>query len=52
MTNKEKKKLIGNKIFAEVEVDGERVLCVLTWFQYLYVKLLSLLSGEYIKRLR
>ena len=50
MTNKEKKALIGNKIFAETEVDGQLVLCVLTRFEYLQMKLLSLKTGEYIKR--
>ena len=50
MTNKEKKTLIGNKIFVEAEVDGQLVLCALTQFEYLQMKLLSLKTGEYIKR--
>lgn len=50
MTNKEKKTLIGNKIFVEAEVDGQLVLCALTRFEYLQMKLLSLKTGEYIKK--
>lgn len=51
MTNKEKKDFIGNKIFVEVEVDdGKLILCALTRFEYLQMKLLSLKTGEYIKR--
>ena len=50
MTNKEKKALIGNKIFVETEVDGQLVLCALTQFEYLQMKLLALKTGEYIKR--
>ena len=49
MTNKEKKTLIGNKIFVEAEVDGQLILCALTRFEYLQTKLLSLKTGEYIK---
>ena len=50
MTNKEKKAYIGNKIFVEAEVDDQLVLCALTRFEYLQMKLLSLKTGEYIKR--
>ena len=51
MTNKEKKAYIGNKIFVEVEVDDDKlILCALTRFEYLQMKLLSLKTGEYIKR--
>lgn len=50
MTNKEKKTLIGNKIFVETEVDGQLILCALTRFEYLQMKLLALKTGEYIKR--
>ena len=50
MTNKEKKAYIGNKIFVEAEVDGQLILCALTRFEYLQMKLLSLKTGEYIKR--
>lgn len=50
MTNKEKKTLIGNKIFVEAEVDGQLVLCALTRFEYLQMKLLSFKTGEYIKK--
>ena len=45
MTNKEKKAFIGNKIFAETEVDGQLVLCALTRFEYLQMKLLSIKTG-------
>ena len=50
MTNKEKKTLIGNKIFVETEIDGQLVLCALTRFEYLQMKLLALKTGEYIKK--
>ena len=50
MTDKEKKALIGNKIFVEAKVDGQLVLCALTRFEYLQMKLLALKTGEYIKR--
>lgn len=50
MTNKEKKALIGNKIFVETEIEGELVLCALTRFEYLQMKLLALKTDEYIKK--
>ena len=50
MTNKEKKALIGNKIFVEAKIDGQLVLCAFTRFEYLQMKLLALKTGEYIKR--
>ena len=46
MTNKEKKTLIGNKIFVEAKVNGQLVLCALTRFEYLQMKLLALKNGE------